>query len=278
MTATGTPAAEPRRQLHVEPVMGTVVSIDVRDAAPAGTVQAAVAAVVADLHAVDRDFSTYRPGSWVSRLQAGAVTAADCPAQVREVLGLCARYRDDTGGWFDPAYAGPGRWDPTGLVKGWAVARAVALLAAYGLRDLCVTAGGDVLALGRPAPGRAWRIGVTDPRRPPGLLGSVTAPPGGGALAVATSGVQERGEHVLDPRTHRAAAGLLSATVIGTDLIAADAWATAVLAAGPDGPALAARLRAGGCAWITMAADGSVRRSPPGATPAELRVGPVGGG
>ena len=59
---------------HVEPVMGTVVSFDIRDAVvPAGGLDDAVAW----LHEVDERFSPYLPDSEVSRLGDGTLSEAD---------------------------------------------------------------------------------------------------------------------------------------------------------------------------------------------------------
>ena len=60
--------------------------------------------------------------------------------------------------------------------------------------------------------------------------------------AVATSGAYERGEHIRDPRTGRAPAGVESVTVVGPDLGTADAYATAAFALGAEGPAWTAGL------------------------------------
>jgi thiamine biosynthesis lipoprotein len=51
---------------------------------------------------------------------------------------------------------------------------------------------------------------------------------------VATSGIAERGAHIVNPRTGHAAAGLASVTVTGLSLALADACATAAFAMGPD--------------------------------------------
>ena len=53
--------------------------------------------------------------------------------------------------------------------------------------------------------------------------------------AVATSGDYERGDHVRDPRTGRAASGLRSVTIVGPRLAFTDAYATAVFAMGLKG-------------------------------------------
>ena len=52
-------------------------------------------------------------------------------------------------------------------------------------------------------------------------------------FAVATSGVAERGPHILNPHTGRPATGLASLTVVGSTLAATDAYATAAFAMGP---------------------------------------------
>ena len=52
---------------------------------------------------------------------------------------------------------------------------------------------------------------------------------------MATSGSYERGAHIIDPRTGEPTAAVASATVVGPDLGNADAYATALYAAGPAG-------------------------------------------
>jgi thiamine biosynthesis lipoprotein len=50
--------------------------------------------------------------------------------------------------------------------------------------------------------------------------------------AVATSGTAERGAHVIDPHTGRAALEVASVTLVGPELVATDVYATAALAMG----------------------------------------------
>ncbi|MDJ0344731.1 FAD:protein FMN transferase [Streptomyces sp. H10-C2] len=126
-------------------------------------------------------------------------------------------------GWFSARYAGS--LDPTGLVKGWAVERAAAMLRSSGADTVCVNGGGDVQLHGGP-----WRVGVADPLRPGRIAARIETSHG---LAVATSGPAERGCHILDPRTGAPPApSLASITVIGRSLTEADAWATAPYAMG----------------------------------------------
>lgn len=209
------------RLRRVEHTMGTVFSFDVRGGGPRAA--AALEAAAAWLVHVDDVFSTYRPGSQISRLAAGTLALSACAPEVGEVLRLCEEAERRTGGWFSARYAGG--FDPTGLVKGWAVERAAAMIASAGADAVCVNGGGDVQVHGGP-----WRIGVSDPLRH-GELAAVI--PADGELAVATSGPAERGCHIVDPRTGRPpAAALASLTVICRGLTDADAYATAGYAMG----------------------------------------------
>jgi thiamine biosynthesis lipoprotein len=51
-------------------------------------------------------------------------------------------------------------------------------------------------------------------------------------FAVATSGVAERGSHIIDPHTGQPATELASVTVVGSGLALTDAYATAAFAMG----------------------------------------------
>ncbi|MEO3854439.1 FAD:protein FMN transferase [Acrocarpospora sp. B8E8] len=94
----------------------------------------------------------------------------------------------------------------------------------------CVNGGGDVRLGSAPEPGRSWRVGIAHPLRPGDLLAVVE----GCDLAVATSGVAERGPHIIDPHTGRPALELASITLVGDDLTTVDAYATAAFAMGDD--------------------------------------------
>lgn len=203
--------------------MGTVFSIEVRDP---DVGEQAIDDVVQWLHWVDSTFSTYQPGSEISRLARGDITAGECDPQVRKVLDLCDDLDWATGGYFS-AYA-TGVLDPSGLVKGWAIEQASTLLRAAGSDDHCVNGGGDVQCAGEFAPGQPWRIGVAHPFEPGQLAGVVV----GTDLAVATSGTAERGQHIVDPRTGRPPSALAAVTVVGQHLTYVDAYATAAFAMG----------------------------------------------
>jgi thiamine biosynthesis lipoprotein len=180
------------------------------------------------LHEIDATFSTYREDSEISRLGRGELRLADCSPDVRFVLAECERYRGITGGYFSAAAGGS--LDPSGYVKGWAIERVSNLLTDAGATNHSVNGGGDVQCVGDAGVGQPWRIGIADPRAA-GKIATVVA---GTGFAVATSGVEQRGEHILDPHTGRPATGLLSLTIVGAHLTEADVYATAGFAMGPQ--------------------------------------------
>jgi thiamine biosynthesis lipoprotein len=227
-----------RRQLRVEPVMGTVVTIDVREPFVA---DAALDEALAWLHDVDRRFSMFRSNSEVNRLADGSLelddASPDCvpsdprrraaPATATSTSGVIGRTgaidrpREGLGGGRRPSScawpAGPpsrGRGDR---------------------------------AAGEPSPGRAWRIGI----RHPDLADDTAAILAARDLAVATSGLYERGGHIRDPHTGDVPAQLRSMTVVGPRLGLADAFATAAFAMGERGLAWVARQSGFGALAVT---------------------------
>ena len=207
--------------------MGTVVSFDVPARAreprgPAGQIGGPLGQAVRWLHWVDATFSPYRDDSDVSRFGRGALPLADCAPELAEVLEACAVISARSGGYFTTTPGGT--FDPSGYVKGWAIERAAAIFTAAGSAEHSVNGGGDVQFVGS----RLWRVGIADPLRP-GRLALVVA---GRDFAVATSGVAERGAHIIDPYTGQPPVGLASITVVGATLAETDAFATAAFAMG----------------------------------------------
>ena len=165
--------------------------------------------------------------------------------------------------------------DLNGIAKGYGVDRLAQTLCRFGIAAGLVGIDGEMRALGLRPDGEAWTIAVETPdpdRRAPHSVLSLHDG------AVATSGdyrhrvsVQGRSlSHTMDPRR---GAPLLSppasVTVLAPSCAEADAWATALMVAGPEaGAALAARqgldalflirgetgeLRAKGCGWFQRA-------------------------
>jgi thiamine biosynthesis lipoprotein len=216
-------------------VWGTVLYIE---ASSTMVDRAAIDSAIADVKSfvtdVDSAFSTYKEGSFVSRLRRGEIEIGQCPRDVQDVWDACqnAKYLSD--GAFDP-WAVAGGFDPSGYVKGWAADRVAEILLAAGCAHVQVNAAGDVTVRGGnlldSGTVEPWRIGVVNPDNKHEVVQVFELMDG----AVATSGTYERGAHITDPFTGVIAIGAKSATVVGPDGGLADAMATALMVAGDEG-------------------------------------------
>ncbi|HTV12872.1 MAG TPA: FAD:protein FMN transferase [Acidimicrobiales bacterium] len=244
-----------RRRLYA---MGTVFNFDIRTPLPEELVDEAVERACEWLRWVDETFSTYKDASDVNRLERGELAVDHCSAELRSVVDLCYELNKVTGGYFDAWAAG--RFDPSGVVKGWSMERASRTLSEHGLVDHCLEGGGDVRLAGSPlwGTGAPWRVAVRHPVRRDAFCALLDAGPG----AVATSGTYERGLHVLNPFTGLPSSEILSVSVVGPDLTHADAYATAALAMGPDAPGWLSLLESEGYFSLVVGAAGRGWSSP----------------
>jgi len=137
--------------------------------------------------------------------------------------------------------------DLCGIAKGHALDRMVALLLDTGLDHFLVDLGGELAARGRNPSGRIWQVGVEDPRPSSTDFVGILLLDG---MAVATSGDRINGydlgdrrySHIIDPaRREPVESALASVSVLLSTGREADGWATALMAAGPEGPELARR-------------------------------------
>ncbi|MGD6749179.1 FAD:protein FMN transferase [Streptomyces sp. BH105] len=203
--------------------MGTVFSCAVR-AAPTPRLTRALDEAEALLHHIDAVFSPFREDSAVCRFRRGEPVPEAWRDELNEVLSLCEDAHRRTDGWFCAWHSGV--FDPSGVVKGWAVERAVRLLREAGAENVCLNGGGDVQLHGGP-----WRVGISHPLMPGKIVAHVES--AAGPLAIATSGPAERGCHIVDPCTREPVTGTLaSLTVVCESLTDADALATAAYARG----------------------------------------------
>ena len=233
---------------HVEPVMGTAVSIRAcartspRTSDADGDVGAAVAASVAEavrlLHEVHHRFTTWDADSEWMRCVDGSLDLDDAHPDVRHVAHACEALAAETDGAFSLT-ANPRRPpDPAAYVKGWALQRAAETILMGGADAVMVNGGGDVVVAGGDEP---WRVGIQHPAEPDMVVAVVELQRG----AVATSGCYERGPHLVAPSTGAPADHWASASIIGPDLGLADAYSTAAFVMGRDAPAWVATLGPG---------------------------------
>jgi thiamine biosynthesis lipoprotein len=119
------------------------------------------------------------------------------------------------------------------VAKGMAIDLAARELAP--LEHFAIDAGGDLYLAGLNPDGAPWSAGIRHPDSD-GLLGAVHV----SDCAVCTSGNYERrsasdpdARHIIDPRTGRSPADLVSATVMAPSAMLADALATTAFVLGP---------------------------------------------
>ena len=211
---------------QVVDVMGMPVTVHVVDDKAE---HAAIDEVFKDFNLLDQTFSPFIRESAVSMINRGELRPDDAGQLVNQAIDLCRLYEHATDGYFSAWI--DGRFDPSGLIKGWAIDRACSILDNSGYRDYYVDAGGDVQTHGRNANGGPWRVGIRHPIERDKVARVVLA----SALAVATSGTYEKGEHILDPHSGKPVNAWLSFTVAGPDILQADVFATACFAMGTAG-------------------------------------------
>jgi thiamine biosynthesis lipoprotein len=157
----------------------------------------------------------------------------------------------------------PMQLDLCAIAKGYAVDRMAAVLQRHGVRHALAALDGELRAIGARADGRPWAVALESPepgrRAAHGVIELQD-------LAVATSGDYRRywqvGDvrvaHTIDP--HRAAPvrnTVVSVSVLASDCMDADAWATALLVAGA-GPGSALARRMGLEALFLLRRDGCI--------------------
>ncbi len=139
--------------------------------------------------------------------------------------------------------------DLCGIAKGYAVDRMVAVLQQHGVRHALAALDGELRTVGAQANGVPWAVALEQPEEGHRAVRGVIELED---LALATSGDYRRclqvGDarlaHTMDPRRRAPVNNAVaSVTVLARTGMQADAWATALLVAGPDeGLAMAQRM------------------------------------
>lgn len=134
--------------------------------------------------------------------------------------------------------------DASAVAKGQSCDVIAALLADKGCTNYLVDIGGEVVAKGVNKQGKPWRIGITKPQDDPaGQSQELEEVIETQDICMATSGNYrnfyyeggERRSHTIDPRTGKPVQhNLLSATVVASSCMRADALATACMVLGED--------------------------------------------
>jgi FAD:protein FMN transferase len=179
---------------------------------------------------VDDVFSTYREDSEISRINNHELELEDASDDMKTVFNLAEKTRLATDGFFNIWHNG--LYDPSGLVKGWAIFNASEIMCRNGLKNFYVDAGGDVQAVGNNEQDQNWRVGIRNPFDPNQIVKVLSV----SNCGVATSGTYIRGQHIYNPKNEgEPLTGIMSLTVIGPNIFEADRFATAAFAMGVDG-------------------------------------------
>ena len=207
--------------------MGMPVTVDIAGASEGELIET----VYGYFDQIDRRFSTYRCDSEITAINRGDVPVADWSGEMLEVLAIAERTKSETDGYFDIRKP-DGSLDPSGIVKGWAIRNAAAIVQRAGIGDFFIEAGGDVQSCGKNASGLDWSVGIRNPFNAEEII-KIVYPRGHG---VATSGTYVRGQHIYNPfAIGDPIIEIVSLTVMAEDVCEADRFATAAFAMGRDG-------------------------------------------
>ena len=208
-------------------LMGMPVTIEVVDA---WVTQATLNSIFGYFEYVDATFSTYKETSEITRLNKYEITLEQASEDVQTIFALAQETRNETDGYFDIEL--DGYYDPSGLVKGWAIYNASQILHRDGFRNYYVDAGGDIQAAGKNSQGEKWRVGIRNPFN----INEIVKVLAVSNCGVATSGTSIRGQHIYNPkRPAQTINDIISLTVIGQNIYEADRFATAAFAMGYKG-------------------------------------------
>ena len=207
-------------------LMGMPITVEVLDS---GVAYGDLEAVFSSFACVDDTFSTYKASSEISRINRGELAEEQYSDDMRTILALAEQTKRETQGYFD--IRRDDGYDPSGIVKGWAIRNAAHILRERGFRNYYVDAGGDVQVCGIKD-GGPWRVGIRNPFNRHENVKVLALSDRG----VATSGTAIRGQHIFDPHQPDAPIrDIVSLTVIGPDVYEADRFATAAFAMGARG-------------------------------------------
>jgi len=208
-------------------LMGMPITLEVADIV---ATEATFEAVFGYFESIDATFSTYKQHSEISRINRRELAVVQASADMRTIFALAEQTRQQTYGYFDIARGG--HYDPSGIVKGWAIDRAADILRDHGFGNFYIDAGGDIQVAGRNAQGEYWRVGIRNPFNLHEIVKVLAVTDCG----VATSGTSIRGQHIYNPKDPgQPIAEIVSLTVIGPDIYEADRFATAAFAMGRAG-------------------------------------------
>ncbi len=179
---------------------------------------------------VDKKFSTFRKDSEISLINDKRLMIDESSKDMQTIFKLAGQTKRETNGYFDIRRAN--KYDPLGLVKGWAILNAARILDESGFKNYFIEAGGDIQVSGKNNQGESWKVGIRNPFNTEQIVKVVRLSHEG----IATSGTYLRGKHIYNPKNQfKPADEIASMTVIGPNIYEADRFATATFVIGKEG-------------------------------------------
>ena len=209
-------------------IIGTIITVEIADSSAR---EEDIEKIFSYFEGIEKRFSIFDPQSEISLINNGRLKEEEWSPQIREVFELAERTRVESSGYFNivtPA----GNYNPSGIVKGWAILKASKMLLTMGFENFYIDGGGDIQTHGKNKSGIPWSVGIRNPFKQEQIV-KVIYP---GNRGIATSGTYIRGQHIYNPINKESAiTDIVSLTVIGPDVCEADRFATAAFAMGKKG-------------------------------------------
>lgn len=210
-------------------LMGMPVTVEIADAAASVSGEKTIRAVFDYFKYIDKKFSTYKNASEIMEINRGELPEEKWSEDMKKIFALSEETKRATDGYFDIKMLN-GSYDPSGIVKGWAIWNAAKIIEKDGYKNFYVDAGGDIQTSGMNAGGKKWTVGIKNPWSENENVKVVHLSGEG----IATSGTYIRGDHIYNPKTGKPANEIASLTVIGPNVYEADRFATAAFAMGKN--------------------------------------------
>lgn len=234
-------------------LMDTLVEISVYSSDNSGALETLKLAFK-EIERVEKKFSKFDKESEVSKVNrlatAGRVRISP---ELFKVIEDSIHYSEISGGSFDITvtsghkgryeeieldksrltvyFLNPGvNIDLGGIAKGYAVDRAKDILVTNGVANALINIGGNIYALGSARGKHGWDVGIRDPKDRNKIMDRLNLE----NKAVSTSGIYERGPHIIDPAIGIPARGFTSVTVVAGSAELADALSTAIFVMGRE--------------------------------------------
>ncbi len=182
-------------------------------------------------HAIENKFSIFKKTSEISRINRGEIDEKDYSDDMKTIFRLAKETKNATMGYFD-IKTPKKTYNPSGIVKGWAILQASKILDETNFQDYYVEAGGDIQVHRQKNQKTSWQIGIRNPFETTEIIKVLNLKNEG----IATSGTSIRGQHIYNPHNpNEIFDDVISITVVGPNVYEADRFATAAFGMGNKG-------------------------------------------